>query len=283
MTQSASATWSLSGFGDEIDPDPQVQIAVLQALGARHIEVRSAWGVNVVDLDDGQLSSLAQTLRAEGMAVSAVASPIGKVDVALDAQHEVQRLRRVVRVAEALGTTSIRIFSFFRADGVAVSAIRDEVLVRMRLLADEAERAGVTLLHENEKDIYGDTPERVLDIVESVGSPALRVAWDSANFVQVGVARPHDTGYDMLRPHLDYLQVKDALAATGQVVPAGLGDGQVAETLTALRDDGYDGFASLEPHLAAAHELGGFSGPEAFGVAARAFAALIAPLGVTTR
>jgi sugar phosphate isomerase/epimerase len=283
VTQSASATWTLSGFGDEIDPDPHVQIAVLQALGARHIEVRSAWGANVADLDDAQVRSLAQILRAEGMAVSAVASPIGKVDVALDAQHEVQRLRRIVRVADALGVAGIRIFSFFRADGVAVSEIRDDVLVRMRQLADEAERAGVTLLHENEKGIYGDTPERVLDIVESVGSPALRVAWDSANFVQVGVARPHDAGYAMLRPHLEYLQVKDALSATGQVVPAGHGDGQVLETVTALRDDGYDGFASLEPHLAAAHELGGYSGPEAFGVAARAFAALIAPLGIATR
>lgn len=283
MTQPAPTTWTLSGFGDEIDPDPHVQLAVLQALGARHIEVRSAWGVNVVDLDDAQLAALAQIVRREAMAVSAVASPIGKVDVALDADLEVRRLRRVIRVADALGTPNIRIFSFFRGDGVAVSDIRDDVLVRMRLLAVEAERAGVTLLHENEKDIYGDTPERVLDIVESVGSPALRLAWDSANFVQVGVARPHDTGYAMLRPYLDYLQVKDAVSATAEVVPAGLGDGQVLETLTALRDDGYRGFASLEPHLAAAHELGGFSGPEAFGVAARAFAGLIASLGVVAR
>ena len=59
--------------------------------------------------------------------------------------------------------------------------------------------------------------ERCLDIVESVGSPALRLAWDSANFVQVGVARPFDDGYRMLRPHLEYLQVKDALSETGEV------------------------------------------------------------------
>ena len=35
-------TWTLSGFGDEIDPDPVVQAAVLLALGARHVEVRGA-------------------------------------------------------------------------------------------------------------------------------------------------------------------------------------------------------------------------------------------------
>ena len=273
------ATWTLSGFGDEIDPDPAVQVAVLSALGARHIEVRSAWRTNVVDLDDAQVEKLRAILTEAGFGVSAVASPIGKVDVSLDAEHEVRRLRRVIRVAQALGTTGIRIFSFFRADGLTPGDIRDEVLVRMRLLADEAEREGVVLLHENEKDIYGDTPERVLDIVESVGSSALRLAWDNANFVQVGV-RPYSDGFAMLRPYVDYLQVKDALAATGEVVPAGEGDGELRETLSALHDSGYSGFASLEPHLAEGHALGGFSGPRAFGTAARAFARLTGELGI---
>src|SRR4051794_30660441 len=87
---------------------------------------------------------------------------------------------------------------------------RNFCLTRMRALADEAERQDVVLLHENEKEIYGDIPSRCLDVVESVGSPALRLAWDPANFVQVGV-RPFDEGYAMLRPHVEYLQVKDAL------------------------------------------------------------------------
>ena len=282
MSVMQSVAWTLSGFGDEIDPDPAVQVAVLKALGASHIEVRSAWGTNVVDLDDDQLSALAALLTREGMSVSAVASPIGKVDVSLDAALEVARLRRIIRVAHALNTPNIRVFSFFRAPGVAVESIRDGVLTRMRLLADLAEKEGVVLLHENEKDIYGDTPERVLDLVESVGSPALRLAWDNANFVQVGV-RPFTDGYAMLRPYLDYLQVKDAVAATGVVVPAGQGDGELRETLTALRDDGYTGYASLEPHLATQHELGGFSGPTAFGEAGRAFAGLLADIGVTTK
>jgi sugar phosphate isomerase/epimerase len=277
-----TTAWTLSGFGDEIDPDPRIQIAVLKVLGARHIEVRSAWGANVVDLDDDQLATLAALLKEQEMTVSAVASPIGKVDISLDAELEVDRLRRIIRVAHALETPNIRVFSFFRGDGVPVDSIRDAVMTRMRLLADLAEREGVILLHENEKAIYGDIPERVLDLVESVGSPALRLAWDNANFVQVGV-RPFTDGYAKLRPYLDYLQVKDAVAATGEVVPAGEGDGQLRETLAALRDDGYAGFASLEPHLDEAFELGGFSGPIAFGQAARAFARLLEELGVTTK
>lgn len=272
--------WKLSGFGDEIDPDPAVQIAVLQALGARHIEVRSAWGVNVVDLDESQLAQLAAVVRKRGMAVSAVASPVGKVDVSLPLEHEVGRLQRAIRAAEVLEAPYIRIFSFFRAEHLSADDIRDEVLVRMAALARTAEAAGVTLVHENEKDIYGDIPSRVLDVIESVGSDRLRVAWDNANFVQVGV-RPFTDGYAKLRPHLEYLQLKDALAATGEVVPVGDGDGELRETLTALRDDGYAGFASLEPHLTDVNALGGFSGPEAFGRAGRALRTLTDEIGVT--
>ena len=278
MTPS-TPVWTLSGFGDEIDADPVVQVAVLQALGAMHIEVRSAWGSNVVDLDDDQLDRFAGLVRERGMRVSAIASPIGKVDVTGDADAEVARLRRAVAAAHRFGASYIRIFSFYRPSGVAVEGVRDAVMTRMRGLADVAEAEGVTLVHENEKDIYGDVPKRCLDIIESVGSPALQVAWDNANFVQVGV-RPFTDGYAMLRPHLAYLQVKDALRVNGEVTPAGEGDGELRETLTALRDDGYAGFASLEPHLVDTSALGGFSGPFAFGVAARAFRSLTDSIGV---
>lgn len=282
MTDALTAVWPLSGFGDEVDPDPAVQAAVLLALGASHIEVRSAWGTNVSELDPQQVAALKAILDEKRLQVSAVASPIGKVDISLPVAHEVERLRRIIAVAQALDTKYIRIFSFYPGAGQSQADIRDEVLTRMNALTAEAAAAGVVLLHENEKGIYGDTPERVLDIMESVNSPALRIAWDNANFVQVGV-KPYTEGYAMLRPYLEYFQVKDAVLATGEVVPAGEGDGELDATIAALKADGFAGFASLEPHLAAAHELGGFSGPAAFGAAARAFAVLAAKNGVTLR
>lgn len=280
-SDTSTLTWTLSGFGDEIDENPDVQTAVLSSLGARHIEVRGAWGTNIVDLDEAQLGELAAVFRRRGFSVSAIASPIGKVPVSDPAADEVARLERAVRAAEVLGSQYIRIFSFYPAEGQDPDDIRDDVMERMRALADVAERAGVTLLHENEKEIFGDIPRRVLDIVETVASPNLRLAWDNANFVQCGV-KPFTEAWPMLNEYVDYLQVKDAVAATGQVVPAGLGDGELLETVTALRDRGYDGFASLEPHLADTNALGGFSGPAEFGRAARAFAALTDRIGVTT-
>jgi sugar phosphate isomerase/epimerase len=213
------------------------------------------------------------------MGVSAIASPLGKVDYQSSFDAELHRLSRALSAAHTLGARYIRIFSFYRPAGTAVAEIRDEVLRRLSTMASVAARNDVVLLHENEKEIYGDIPTRVLDLIESVGSDSLRVAWDNANFVQVGV-KPYTDGYAMLRPYLEYLQVKDAISATGVVVPAGEGDGELRETLTALRDDGYAGYASLEPHLAEQSTTGGFSGPAEFGRAARAFAALTHEIGV---
>jgi sugar phosphate isomerase/epimerase len=273
--------WTLTGFGDEIDAEPAMQVAVLQALGASAIEVRSAWGTNIVDLDEDQLAGLHRVFEERGQSVSAIASPIGKVSVDEPVEHEVGRLGRAIAAAHALGTQNIRIFSFYY-EGRTPESVRDAVLERMSALAALAEREGVTLLHENEKEIYGDVPSRVLDIVESVGSGALRLAWDNANYVQCGV-KPFTEAWPLLHEYVDYLQVKDARFADSVVVPAGEGDGELLATVTALRDAGYTGYASLEPHLTDTSSLGGFSGPAAFGRAGRAFRSLTDQIGVTLR
>jgi len=272
--------WTLSGFADEIDPDLEAQCATLNDLGISHVEFRSAWGTNILDLTDEQIESAAAILTDHGLSVSSIGSPLGKINVEDDFDAHLVRADRALAVARRLGAPFIRIFSFFLRPDQAPAKHRDEVLRRMSALAARAEPTGIVLLHENEKDIYGDVPERVLDIVESVGSPALRLAWDPANFVQVGVT-PFTDGYAQLRPHTVYVQIKDALLATGEVVPAGEGDGQVRETVRALAADGFDGFFSMEPHLGTYNEFGALSGAANFTRATRAFTAILDSEGIT--
>ena len=76
------------------------------------------------------------------------------------------------------------------------------------------------------------------------------------------------------------MQIKDAHSADGSVTVAGDGDGQLVETIRALREDGFDGFFSLEPHLGDVHALGGFSGPELFTRAHTAFTGLLKNEGI---
>jgi len=274
--------WMLSGFADEIDPDLETQCRVLDELGIRFIELRSAWDINVLDLTDGQVEDVARILKEHDIRVSSIGSPIGKINIADDFAPHLDRAERAIAVARRLGAPFIRVFSFFLRPDQQHQDVREEVIARMTALADRAQAGGVVLLHENEKDIYGDTPARVHDIVTSVDSPALRLAWDPANYVQVGVI-PYPDGYELLRPYTDYIQIKDAVLATGEVVPAGEGDGRVRETIRALAADGFDGFFSMEPHLSTANPLGGFSGPDNFRRATHAFTTLLDTEGIQHR
>ena len=271
--------WTLSGFADEISDDFTEQCQVAAGLGLQFIEVRSAWGINILDLDAQQLATVRQTLADHGLAVSSIGSPIGKIPIDEDFEPHLQRARHAGEVAKLLGAGFIRIFSFFIQEGSDPDDHRDEVLRRMTALAEVAADAGVIMLHENEKEIYGDIPRRCLDIVTSVDSPNLKLAWDPANFVQVGV-RPFTEGYAMLRPHVAYMQIKDALLADASVVVAGAGDGELRETVRALRDDGFDGFFSLEPHLGEYTAYGALSGPELFTKAWQAFTDILSSEGI---
>jgi sugar phosphate isomerase/epimerase len=265
---------TLSGFADEISDDLAEQLDVLAAESITYLELRSAWAVNVADFTAAHLTAFRAATAAAGVGVSAIGSPIGKVPVSAPIGPELERMRRVAGTARELGTALVRVFSFYVPAGEPPQRYRAQVIDQMGVLARVAEDSGVTLCHENEKEIYGDAPDRCADLIASVGSPALRATFDAANFVQCGV-RPFTDAYPLLRPYLEYLQVKDARAADGQVTPAGEGDGQVRETLAALRDSGFAGFMSLEPHLDLAGRAGGFSGPDKFRQAAQALKRLL--------
>jgi len=272
-------TFILSGFADEISAEPGAQLETLAAESIHYLELRSAWSTNVASLTDASLAQFRREIEQAGVRVSAIGSPIGKIGIDAPVGPELERMRRIADVAGLFGTTIVRVFSFFIPAGEPPERYRQEVIDRMGALALIAAERGIVLAHENEKEIYGDIPERCADLIVSVGSPALRATFDAANFVQCGV-RPHTDGYELLRPHLVYLQVKDALAATGQVVPAGQGDGEVRETLAALAASGFSGYASLEPHLAEAGRYGGFSGAQEFRRAAGALKGLLRELSI---
>ena len=266
--------WTLAGFADEISPELDEQLHTLAEESISYMELRSVWNTNVLDLTDDELDRVKSATAERGIRISSIGSPIGKVPLTDPLGPHLERFRRALHVADFMEAPYVRVFSFFVPEGQEPGLFREEVLDRMGTLADEAEDSGVTLLHENEKEIYGDVPSRCLDILAGVGSPALRAAWDAANFVQCGVS-PFEEGYEALRPYIEYVHVKDALADSGKVVPAGRGDGQLPETLSALRASGFDGFFSLEPHLASSGTYSGFSGPELFTKAVGAFEELL--------
>jgi sugar phosphate isomerase/epimerase len=260
--------FTLSAFGDEIDQDLAAQLTVLGSEDVKALELRGAWGSNVLDLTPDQLQQARAMLDSHGFVVSAVGSPIGKSQLSQPRSFEQERLERAVTACDALGTRQIRVFSFYVPHGEA-GQHREEVLERMSALTTQAEQAGVTLLHENEKDIYGDTAERCHDLLSTISSPALRMAFDPANFVQCGV-KPMVEAWPLLADYTTHIHIKDAVFADGRVTPAGQGDGEIPSLIAALKARDYRGFLTLEPHLKVAGPAGGYSGEEGMRIAIRA-------------
>ena len=240
----------ISGFADEIDPQLDVQLKVVKALGMEYICFRAADGKGVADytLEEVQEKILPR-LKAAGVKVSSLGSPIGKIDIDDEAAYEkqLQQLDTLCRICNLLDTRYIRMFSFWMV-GKNPDEWKDEVLRKLKGFAQIAEKYGVILIHENEKDIYGDTGERCKVILDELASPCFKAAFDYANFVQCGENTAEC--WELLKEHVVYIHIKDAVAGKNENVVCGTGDGKIPELLAkAIREDGYEGFLTLEPHL----------------------------------
>jgi len=260
----------LSCFGDEIAGDIDTQLEVMCTERVGYIDLRTADAVPVLSLDDVHARDIKCKLDAAGVKVSAIGSPIGKIGVTDPFEPHLQAFHHAIELANLFDTRNIRVFSYGIPEGEEAVTYRDEVMRRMRAKADLAERAGLIILLENEKGLYGDSATRCRDVLDTVGSDSLRAVLDPANFVACGI-RPFDDAYTSYGDRVDCLHVKDMVAAAGTVVPAGEGDGQLREILGALYDRDFSGMLCIEPHMQIA---GARSGSTACGLFREATSAL---------
>ena len=240
----------LSAFSDEIDEDLKTQMDVLDQYGIKYIEIRGVNGRNIVQHTLEEVKEIKKALDARGFKISAVGSPIGKILITDDFEPHLELFRHTLEIARILETPYVRMFSFFIPGGDEPAKHREQVLQRLSGFIEAAKGSGIVLLHENEKDIYGDIPERCLDILETMNCDYFRAAFDPANFVQCD-AKTYPEGFELLEKYVVHMHIKDALYKDHSVVPAGYGDGRVKEILTRLYSRGYEGILTFEPHLAA--------------------------------
>lgn len=237
----------ISGFADEIDMDLDKQIEVLKKLNMKYVEMRGVNGKGLVEYPLAEVKEIKAQLDANGIALSSVGSPIGKILITDAFAPHMELYKHTVEIAHMMNTPNIRMFSFFMPGGESYEPYRGQVFDQMGQFVDYAKANDVILLHENEKDIYGDVASRCLELMNAYYGDHFKAVFDFANFVQC----KQDTmeAYQMLKRYVAYIHIKDAIWETAAVVPAGQGDGSVAAILKQLKADGYQGFLSLEPHL----------------------------------
>lgn len=255
--------FTISAFGDEIADDFETQLAIMNELQISGLDLRKAWGINVLDLNDDQATQARELCDGHHIQVQCIGSPVGKSPLAEPIENELTNLARLYQIADIVGTRSIRIFSFYpedRSTNAHYDQHVDEAVERLSVMVESAQKHGFVLLLENEKHVIGDTVDRCHKLMAGVANKHLRFLWDPANFVQVSEEKVTDNGWSRLGPYIGYVHIKDARLADRKVTPAGEGDGQVPELLTKLDESGYHGILSLEPHLKVAGHASGYSG-----------------------
>lgn len=243
------------GFADEASPMIDEQIKAMHRNGLDGLEIRNVDETNVADITLDKAREVRKKLDAAGLITWSIGSPIGKIDIEKDdfAVH-LEKLKHTLEIANILGAENIRMFSFFIPQNKDASIFKNEVLDRLGKMAEIAKCSGVTLCHENEKGIYGDTASRCLEILTKV--PDIKAVFDPANFVQTG--EKSVDAWNVLKNYIKYVHIKDARASDDMIVPAGKGDGNIAFIVSEYLAMGGNCF-TMEPHL---KEFDGLSGLE---------------------
>ncbi len=236
----------LSAFSDEYADGIEEQCQALNGFGIGYMEMRGVNGKNISTLSKTEVNEAKAVLNDYGIKVSSIGSPLGKIKLDGDIAKHLETAKRIFETANALGTKNIRMFSFYLPEGKTREECRGQVFDELEKLVELAEEYGVTLCHENEALIYGESPEKCLEILEHFDGK-LKCVLDMGNFVLDGY-NPMEA-YKLLQSHIEYFHIKDALYA-GAIVPAGKGEAQIKEILDDYKSNGKkDTFITLEPHL----------------------------------
>lgn len=241
------AKFILSAFADEANQSLDQQIETLQEENIPLIELRNVDGKSCADLTLEEADAVKKKLDRGGIGLSALGSPYGKFPIEMPFEEHFRRFRHGLVLCQHLDCHQMRIFSFFVPNGQDSARWTHEVLERLEQMLEEAERASIRLIHENEKGIFGYNIENCAVLLARFHG-RMGFVFDPANFIQCGV----DTqlAYEALHDNITYMHIKDALAADGAVVRAGHGDGHIADILKKLdQEREYETILTVEPHL----------------------------------
>ena len=288
----------------------------LNYLSIRFIDVGS--GIkNVMELSSKELDIIRKRLDEYGLQISSIGSPLGKTklldidDGTSNTYFEPQaylenQVVRACEIAQALNCKLIRGFSFYHPKGEDALKFVDQSAERLREIAKTCDEHGLTFGLEVEANLIGQNAHTLNEIYQAVDSEAMVLIFDGANLVTQGYSKSEIIDqFHQMAPGTGWIHVKDHLnsnSAKGQYVdedrlhdfvPAGLGESGYPEILANYKSElieiaqrmkhrGLPGvFADLEPHLRGGGQFGGFSGPDGFGVAVRAFCKICDEAGIS--
>jgi sugar phosphate isomerase/epimerase len=255
----------LAAITDEFAPDLETALPAMRECGMTGAELRTVNGKNIVDLSDAGIARVRELVRAHGLEVVGIASPLLKCvlpggpeidgrfqqDVfgsAYGFDDQPRIAQRAMEVALALGTRMIRVFSYWRT--IEPRKCFDAAAQALTEFAADAVPRGLIIALENEHACNAGTASEAAALLSLIQHPNLQLLWDPAN-AHIAGERPFPEGYATLpKDRIVHIHAKDCRLRghTPEWCEIGEGDIDWPGQLAALKADGYIGWISLETH-----------------------------------
>jgi len=246
-----------SAFADEYSQNFDEQIEVLLNNNISLIELRNIDGKGLADFSFEEIQEFKNKLDKAHIKVSAIGSPLGKIDITDDFDAHLEKAEKIFKIANIFKTNRVRIFSFYNRTNFSFDTFEKEVLSRLRSLINLAAKYGITLCHENEALIYGESYKSVKKLLDHFNEK-LKAVFDMGNYVLDG--NDPIEAYNATNDYILYCHIKDSLPE-GAVVPAGKGKAHIKDILSMyLSEYKKDVIATIEPHLETFDGLNGLAG-----------------------
>lgn len=259
----------LTGIADEAGNGLATQIKATQELGwnsieMRNVEVPGFANGNLHDIPEEAFDKVCEELDKAGITISGLGSTIGNWASKITDPFELtlERVDRAIPRMQKLGAKIVRVMSYSILKDEngrdALEQHKEERFRRMRELNARFHDAGITMVHENCMNYGGMSIQHALETLEQV--PGLRWVFDTGNPVFAeDRANPGNRQnawdfYQAVKPRISHIHIKDGVWNPAKqdcdYTFPGEGDGQVARILADVKQSDYDGFVSIEPHVA---------------------------------
>lgn len=243
-------------FTDEISHDLERACRVCEEFGVKGAELRGVWNTNCSRFTDAQVREIGRIVDDHSMVVCSVGSPFGKcnLDSAREVAEHMDMLRRCCDIALELNCPMVRGFAFWDRHQ-APEKPWDRMLTAYEPVPAILQEKGVLLGLENEASCYVGTAAHLRIFLDRLQCDRVKAVWDPANHVQDPQGRDlpcYPDGYELVKQDIIHVHVKDAAPDPAGGMPnvfLGTGVCRWPEQLQALKDDGYNGYLSIETHV----------------------------------
>ncbi|WP_232312875.1 sugar phosphate isomerase/epimerase family protein [Enterovibrio coralii] len=169
------------------------------------------WGAHAFGLEH-QPQYDAKWLKEMGLSISMLSDYL---PIAGDEHYADQKCQHIFRLAKHWETQKVRTFAGHQASAAVGSNERARMTCRLRNICAYAEQQGLSVLVETHPGTLADTPQSIMQLLDEVNHPALKLNFDTLHVWEAGedpVAFHHEVAEHVGHYHLKNVLSRELLS-----------------------------------------------------------------------